>query len=199
MKLSSLALPAAATLALAVVLASCSSNTKTTTSSDSTATSAMTPEEKVARGKYMVSVLGCNDCHTPGGLYGAPDMNRMLSGSELGWTGPWGTSYPANLTPDASTGLGNYTDDDIVTALRTGHKKDGAPILPPMPWPIYANLTDEDAYAVAAFLKSVPAVVHAVPKILPPGTKAPAALVFPPPPAWDAPRTAPAGVDSTQG
>jgi hypothetical protein len=58
MKLSSLALPAAATLVLAVALASCSSNTKTTTSSDSTATSAMTPEEKVARGKYMVSVLG---------------------------------------------------------------------------------------------------------------------------------------------
>ena len=196
MKLSSLALPAAATLVLAVALASCT-KTSTTTSSDSTATAAMTPDQKVARGKYLVSVLGCNDCHTPGGLYGAPDMNRMLSGSELGWTGPWGTSYPANLTPDSTTGIGNYTEDDIVTAIRTGHKKDGAPILPPMPWPIYANLTDEDAYAVAAFLKTLPPVVHAAPKILPAGAKAPAALVFPPPPAWDAPRTAPA--DSTKG
>ena len=89
MKLSSLALPAAATLVLAVALASCSSNTKTTSESTTTA---MTPEEKVARGKYMVSIAGCNDCHTPGGLYGATDMSRMLSGSELGWTGPWGTS-----------------------------------------------------------------------------------------------------------
>ena len=197
MKLSSLALPAAATLVLAVALASCT-KTSTTTSSDSTATAAMTPEQKVARGKYLVSVLGCNDCHTPGGLYGAPDMNRMLSGSELGWTGPWGTSYPANLTPDPTTGLGNYTDDDIVTALRTGHKKSGAAILPPMPWPIYANLTDDDAYSVAAFLKSIPPVVHAAPKILQPGVKAPAALVFPPPPAWDAPRNAPPA-DSTKG
>ena len=196
MKLSSLALPAAATLALAVALASCTSNTRTT-SSDSTATTALTPEEKVARGKYLVTIAGCNDCHTPGGLYGAPDMTRMLSGSELGWTGPWGTSYPANLTPDQGTGIAHYTEDDIVTALRTGHKKDGAPVLPPMPWPIYANLTDEDAYAVAAFLKTIPPVVHAVPKNLPSGAKAPAALVFPPPPAWDAPRTAPA--DTTTG
>jgi hypothetical protein len=107
----------------------------------------------------------------------------MLSGSELGWTGPWGTSYPANLTPDNETGIGSYTEDDIVTAIRTGHKKSGAPILPPMPWPIYANFTDEDAYAVAAYIKTIPPVVHAVPKNLASGAKAPTALVFPPPPA----------------
>ena len=198
MKLSSLAL---LTLALAAVLASCSSKSSTTTSStDSTA--ALSPAAKVARGKYLVSVLACNDCHTPGGLYGAPDMTRMLSGSELGWTGPWGTSYPANLTPDPQTGIGNYTEDDIVAAIRTGHKKSGVPILPPMPWPVYANLTDEDAYAVAAYVKSIPPVVHAVPTNLPAGKKAPAALVFPPPPAWDAPKGPPPGAppaDTTKG
>ena len=192
MKLSSLFV---ASVAAAAVLASCSLKKSTTTSSTDS-TSAMTPEEKLARGKYLVTIGGCNDCHTPGTFYGAPDMARMLSGSELGWTGPWGTSYAANLTPDPSTGLGNYTEGDIVTAIRTGHKKDGTPILPPMPWPNYASLTDEDAYAVAAYLKSVPPVVHAVPRNLPPGTKAPAALAFPPPPAWDAPRTPP---DSTKG
>jgi mono/diheme cytochrome c family protein len=196
MKLTSLALPAAGTLVLAIALASCSSSSKTTTTSDSTAT-AMTPEAKIARGKYLVSIAGCQDCHTPGGLYGAPDMTRMLSGSELGWTGPWGTSYPANITPDVATGIGNYTEDDIVTAIQTGHKKSGAPILPPMPWPLYANFTHDDAYAVAAYLKSIPPVVHAAPKILDKGVKAPAALVFPPPPAWDAPRTAPPA-DSTK-
>ena len=194
MKLSSLALPAAATLALAVGLSSCSMKKSSTTSSDSSAAGGtMTAEQKVARGQYLVTIGGCNDCHTPGTFYGAPDMTRMLSGSELGWTGPWGTSYAANLTPDPSTGIGSYSEDDIVTALRQGHKKSGAAILPPMPWPNYAHLTDEDAYAVAAFLKSIPPVVHAVPKNLPPGKKAPAALAFPPPPAWDAPKTPPAG------
>ena len=191
MKLTSLALPAAGTLVLAIALASCSSNTKTSTSTDSTSTAALSPEAKVARGKYMVAIAGCIDCHTPGSLYGAPDTSRMLSGSELGWTGPWGTSYPANLTPDSTTGIGTYTEDDIVTAFRTGHKKSGAPILPPMPWPMYASFTDEDAYAIAAYLKTLPPVVHAVPKNLASGAKAPAALVFPPPPAWDAPRTPP--------
>jgi mono/diheme cytochrome c family protein len=189
MKLSSLAL---LTLFLAAVLASCSSKSSTTTaSSDSSA--AASPQDKLARGTYLVTVAGCNDCHTPGTHYGAPDMSRMLSGSEVGWTGPWGTSYAANLTPDSSTGLGNYTEDDLVTAFRTGHKKDGAPILPPMPWPDFAYFTDEDAYAIAAFLKSVPPVVHAVPKNLPPGKKAQAAIVIPPPSAWDAPKTPPPG------
>jgi mono/diheme cytochrome c family protein len=198
MKLTSLALPAAGTLVLAIALASCSSNSKTTTSTDSTSTAALSPEAKIARGKYLVTIAGCNDCHTPGALYGAPDMSRMLSGSELGWTGPWGTSYPANLTPDPTTGIGNYTEDDIVAAIQTGHKKSGAAILPPMPWPIYANFTRDDAYSVAAYIRSIPPVVHAVPKNLASHAKAPAALVFPPPPAWDAPRTPPAGADSSK-
>src|SRR5689334_8822018 len=53
-----------------------------------------------ARGGYLVSIAGCNDCHTPGTFYGAPDHARLLSGSEMGWAGPWGTVYAANLTPD---------------------------------------------------------------------------------------------------
>ncbi len=126
------------------------------------------------------------DCHTPGTLYGAPDTTRLLSGSELGWQGPWGTTYARNLTPDPETGLGKWTQADIVKALRIGQRPDGSPILPPMPWPSYARLSDEDLHALAAYLKSIPAVNHKVPDRLPPGTKAPAALIFPPPPAWDA-------------
>ena len=199
MKLSSLALM---TLFLGSILTSCSPKTSTTTSSSDTTRTALSPEEKIARGRYLSVVTGCNDCHTPGTLYGAPDMTRMLAGSEIGWTGPWGTTYAANLTPDPATGLGNYTEDDIVAAVRTGHKKDGSPVLPPMPWPNYAQFTDEDAYALAAFLKSIPPVVHAVPKNLPAGAKAPTALVFPPPPAWDAPKSPPEGgapPDTTHG
>ncbi len=144
---------------------------------------------KIARGAYLVTIAGCSDCHTPGTLYGAPDTSRQLSGSELGWQGPWGVTYAANLTPDPETGLGRWSEADIVRALRTGTRPDGSPILPPMPWPNFARLTDEDADAIAAYLKSIPAIRHKVPARIGPGAPASGAVVsFPPPPAWDAPR-----------
>ncbi len=160
----------------------------------------MTEAQKLERGEYLTWIGGCNDCHTPGTLYGAPDMERKLSGSELGWTGPWGTSYARNLTPDPETGLGNWSEDDIVKSIRTGQRADGSPVLPPMPWPNYAHMPDEDAYAIAAYLRSLPAVRHKVPDKLAPGAKAAAAWELPPPPAWDAPRTPLAGTpaDTTQ-
>jgi mono/diheme cytochrome c family protein len=184
-----------------VGLTSCTANKPESASpAGTTATpAAMTPEQKIARGHYLVQIGSCTDCHTPGTFYGAPDTTRFLSGSELGWTGPWGTSYPRNLTPDMETGIGKYTEDDIVNVIKKGHKPNGAPILPPMPWPNLANLTDEDAYAIAAYLKSIPAVVHKVPDILPPGKKAPAAIVFPPPPAWDAPKGPPPAAPAAGG
>lgn len=157
----------------------------------------MTQQQKIERGEYLTWLGGCNDCHTPGTFYGAPDMERKFSGSELGWTGPWGTTYPRNITPDSATGIGAWSEDDIVKALRTGQRADGSEVLPPMPWPMYAHLTDEDAYAIAAFLKSIPPVSHRVPDKLPPGQSAAGAIVIPPPTAWDAPRTPPAGQDTT--
>ncbi|HEU4725952.1 MAG TPA: cytochrome c [Candidatus Eisenbacteria bacterium] len=147
----------------------------------------MTLEQKIARGKQISYTSACHDCHSPGGLYGAPDTTRMLSGSELGWEGPWGVSFPRNLTPDMETGIGSWSEEDIVTAIRTGIRPDHTPLMPPMPWPMYAHLSDEDAHALAAFLKSLPPVVHKMPDRIPPGTAATVARVtFPPPPAWDA-------------
>ena len=152
---------------------------------------AMTQEQKVARGEYLTTIMACNDCHTPGTFYGAPDFSRKLAGSELGWVGPWGTSYARNLTPDHETGIGTWTEDDIVKTIRTGQRADGSALLPPMPWPMYTNLTDEDAYCIAAYLKSLPPVTHAVPTKLPPGTKAAKHdWVVPEPSAWDAPKAA---------
>ena len=152
---------------------------------------AMTPEQKVSRGQYLSSVIGCNDCHTPGSFYGSPDMTRQLSGSELGWKGPWGISFARNLTPD-STGIGSWSEDQIVTAIREGRRPDGTPLLPPMPWPTFANLTLEDAQAIAAYLKSIPAVNHPNVHAVPPGQPyAGGYLEFPPPPAWDAPKPPP--------
>jgi hypothetical protein len=111
-----------------------------------------------------------------------------MSGSELGWTGPWGTTYPRNLTPDTATGIGSWTEEQIAIAIREGRRPDGSPILPPMPWPVFGvGLTHEEALDLAAYLKSIPAVSHPMPAVVPPGqTPAGPALVFPPPPAWDA-------------
>jgi mono/diheme cytochrome c family protein len=148
---------------------------------------AMTPAEMIARGKVVSYTSGCQDCHTPGALYGAPDSTRELSGSDLGWQGPWGVTYPRNLTPDSTTGIGAWTEDQIVTAIRQGHRPDGSPILPPMPWPGFSRFSDRDVRALAAYLKSLPPVSHAVPSVLPPGAKVSGPLiVIPAPPPWDA-------------
>ena len=171
---------AALGLVVAVVgftIAACASNQAATPSQ----------EDKIARGRRVSFTSGCQDCHTPGTFYGATDTTRTLSGTELGWQGPWGVSYPRNLTPDMETGIGKWSEEDIVTAIRTGHRPDQTPLLPPMPWQMYAHLTDEDAYALAAYLKSLPPIVHKVPDVIPPGQPVTGAvLVFPPPPEWDA-------------
>lgn len=175
-------------LALSSALVSCTSQP----AEEKAAPPAQPAMTKLQRGEYLTAVMGCHDCHTPGGMYGAPDLHRALSGSELGWQGPWGVSYAANLTPDSATGIGTWTEVEIERALRSGVKKDGSPILPPMPWPDIARLNPEDMSALIAYLKNVPTVSHAVPKAVPPGAKATGALVpFPPPPAWDAPRKTP--------
>ena len=148
--------------------------------------------DQVARGKYLVTVLGCNDCHTPGYFYGAADESRLLSGSELGWKGPWGVSYPRNLTPEPQTGIGAWSEADIMNAIRTG-KPDGRMLLPPMPWPDLAALTDEDAAAIAKYLKTLTPVPHKMPDIVPPGAPVKGSFfTLPPPSAWDAPKTSPA-------
>src|SRR5262245_36383887 len=172
----------------ALALLSCTTRTTTTT----TMTADADPAAKVARGRYLVATAGCGDCHTPGTMYGAPDTTRTLSGSELGWQGPWGVTFPRNLTSDMETGIGKWSEEDIVMALRTGKRPDGSPLLPPMPWPNTARMDDQDVHAVAAYLKSLPAVKHQVPAVVPPGKKASGSIaVIPPPSAWDAPKGPP--------
>jgi len=175
-------------LALSGALASCSSQP----AEEKAAAPEQPAMTKLQRGEYLAAITGCHDCHTPGGMYGAPDMHRALSGSELGWQGPWGVSYAANITPDSATGIGTWTNVEIERALRSGVKKDGSPILPPMPWPDLARLNPEDMAALIEYLRNLHAVTHNVPKPIPPGAKAAGALVsFPAPPAWDAPRKTP--------
>jgi mono/diheme cytochrome c family protein len=145
----------------------------------------------IARGAYLVGSMGCHDCHTPwqmGPKGQEPDMTRALTGHPQdikvpaapklpeGWAwagsptntafaGPWGISFTANLTPDPETGLGKWTQDMFITALRTGrHEGKGRPILPPMPWPMYGKLNDADLRAVFAYLQSLPPVKNRVPQ-----------------------------------
>jgi mono/diheme cytochrome c family protein len=150
----------------------------------------------VERGRYLVTIMGCNDCHTPlkmGAKGPERDMTRMLSGhpqdfvvsagADLGkgqwmaatsqtmtaWSGPWGVSFTANLTPDAETGLGKWTAETFITALRTGkHEGVGRPILPPMPYDQIRNATDDDLRAIFAYLQSIPPVRNKVPQPIDP-------------------------------
>jgi len=149
----------------------------------------------VQRGKYLVTAMGCNDCHTPwklGAEGPGPDWSRMLSGhpadaslpappaasaawptavaaTMTAWSGPWGTSFTANLTPDKETGLGSWTVEEFIGALRSGrHQGRGRQILPPMPYPMIRQLTDADLQAIFAYLQSIPAIANKVPEPLPP-------------------------------
>ena len=154
--------------------------------------------DQVARGHYLVTIIGCNDCHTPGYFYGAPDTTRALSGSELGWKGPWGVSYPRNITPEPQTGIAAWSESDIVTAIRTGKRPDGRILLPPMPWPDLAALSDDDAMAIAKYLKALPPVLHQAPEIVAPGSPVKGSyFTLPAPPAWDAPKAPPPAPPAT--
>jgi len=150
-----------------------------------------TPDKsRLDRGRYLVSFGGCSDCHTPlkmGPKGPEPDMTRLLSGHPetaklppppklentpwfaatagmTAWSGPWGISYAANLTPDQNTGLGIWTEEMFVRALRIGkHMGASRDILPPMPWQNIAALSDEDLKAIFAYLRSIPAIQNHVP------------------------------------
>jgi len=199
---------AAALIAAAAMLPACSkqrepaSPASTPLQPSAIQASATTPPaadpDPVARGKYLVTVGGCNDCHTPwklGKNGPEPDYSRLLSGHpanlkltppaaaadpKTGWAwagaitntafhGPWGTSFTANLTPDEDSGIGIWTEKMFIDTLRSGrHWTSGRPIMPPMPWFNYAKLTDEDLKSIYAYLRTIPPVRNRVPEWMPP-------------------------------
>jgi mono/diheme cytochrome c family protein len=119
--------------------------------------------KQVQRGKYLTDIIPCTDCHTPGSFLGHPDMKRYLGGSEVGFAIPHlGVFYAPNLTPDKETGLGNWTIQQIATAITTGKRPDGRILAPPMPVQSFKHLTKADALAIAAYLKTLPPVKNKV-------------------------------------
>jgi hypothetical protein len=123
--------------------------------------------DPAAWGKYLVSFLGCSDCHSPVNPDGSLMHGYELAGGQRWNLEPYFTQlYTANLTSDKETGLGRYTDEQIRNAITKGIRlEDGSRMLPfPMPWPNYAGLTSGDVDAVIAYLRTVPPVSNDVPQ-----------------------------------
>ena len=166
--------------------------TRVTAATD--AAPAYTPN--VEHGAYIVNTSGCHDCHTPwklGPKGPEPDMTRALIGhpadlkmppppplpegpwlwlgaaTNTAFAGPWGVSFTANLTPDKETGLGDWTPEMFIATMRTGlHQGKGRPALPPMPWSVYGNRSDNDLRDLFAYLQSLAPVHNRVPEPVPP-------------------------------
>lgn len=127
-------------------------------------------QHQIARGKYLVTIGSCTDCHTPGHFFGKPDMSKFLGGSDVGFSIPGlGVFVGPNLTPDKATGLGKWTTAQIVTAFTTGVTPQGRKLAPAMPYDAYKSLKKSDALAIAAYLQSLPPVSHQVPGPFGPG------------------------------
>lgn len=136
----------------------------------------------VERGRYLVGITGCHDCHSPKTTGMTPDLSRALSGRPAttplpsatkdevhasldltAWTGPWGQSVASNLTPDPATGIGSrYSEASFIQTMRTGRKPNGTAVQPPMPSEVYQNMTDEDLRAIWAYLRTIKPIRNAV-------------------------------------
>jgi len=122
--------------------------------------------EPLARGRYLVSAMACALCHTPvSAESGAYDPQRFLAGGMRVSGYPWGVWYSRNLTPDADTGLGQWSEADIVTAITRGIARDGRRLDPmAMPWVWFSRLSPQDSRAIATYLKALPPIRNDVPK-----------------------------------
>jgi hypothetical protein len=185
-------------LALVLVIAACNQQQ----SSEAPNASAAPQQTHIERGKHLVDTSGCHDCHTPkklGPRGPEPDMDRALSGHPenvklaapyappadspwivaangdlTAWSGPWGISFAANLTPDTNTGLrsGVWTEALFIKAIRTGkHMGTSRDILPPMPWPMYGLMSDDELRAVWEYLGTIRPITNHVPDPIPPASE----------------------------
>lgn len=160
--------------------------------SQATARPTTASSRAIQRGRYLVTVSGCNDCHSPKLHPGSmqPDANRLLSGRPItteapskpahmgeiaasgdltAWYGPWGISYGSNLTGDPTSGIGRrYNEASFIRTLRTGKKPEGSDLLPPMPWPNYASMSDVDLKAVWMYLQTLKPIANNVNAATPP-------------------------------
>lgn len=137
------------------------------------------------RGKYLMDgIVACGNCHTPKGPQG--DLPGMELAGGLKFDEPFGVAYAPNITPDKETGIGTWTDAQIVAAIREGKRPDGSIIGPPMPIALYRGISDDDVRAIVAYLRQVKPVANKVDKPqykvpLPPSYGPPVTRVAAPP------------------
>jgi mono/diheme cytochrome c family protein len=185
-----------ASVAIAFAFNGCNSDQKANAADQKTVAAPVNLAERGKY--LVTAVAGCNDCHTPFkmGEHGPePDMTRMLSGhpeqfkltlsdapkvdmrkwvmtasaTNTAFAGPWGISFAMNLTPDSVTGMGTWTEDMFIKTMRSGkHWATARPIMPPMPQPAFAHMTDEDLKSIFAYLQTIPKVHNQVPDYTPP-------------------------------
>ncbi|WOK08960.1 c-type cytochrome [Imperialibacter roseus] len=174
-------------VALAAAMCACSQSANV---SEKPVSPDVMKREAILRGEYLVNTSACHDCHTPKVMTPqgpALDTTRLLSGHpasegiasipmQQDWilfsqgltaaVGPWGVSFSANLTPDDATGTGRWTYEQFETAIRKGKSKGlerARDLLPPMPWQMYQQMTDQDLKDIFAYLQSIRPVANAVP------------------------------------
>lgn len=117
--------------------------------------------DQIARGRYLVIIAGCNDCHTPGyaQLEGRVPESEWLTGDALGWKGPWGTTYAANVR----LSLSRMTEDQWVSYARNLRAR------PPMPSVVLNQMTEDDLRTLYAFVRELRPLGEPAPAYLPPG------------------------------
>ncbi|HEX6259917.1 MAG TPA: hypothetical protein VFZ51_04620 [Woeseiaceae bacterium] len=151
-----------------------------TTIFDAPHATVVAPEDReaLARGRYLVELLGCGACHTDGALLGEANMERWLAGSRVGiaYTNPMeyerpGIVFPPNITPDEDTGIGTWSDREIAAAVRTGSGRHGKGRIVVMPWQGYSKISDNDMMAMVGYLRSIEPVNFRVPENVPPGRR----------------------------
>jgi mono/diheme cytochrome c family protein len=143
-------------------------------------------ETPVERGAYLVkSIAGCGNCHTPKDAAGNAVAGMEMAGGYV-FNEPFGRAVSQNITPDPETGIGKWTDAQLLTALREGKRPDGTTVGPPMPIDWYRQMSDDDAAAIVAYIRTVKPIRHAVEKSqfkfpLPPSYGPPVGHVTAPP------------------
>jgi len=124
-------------------------------------TAAVAPSpETLARGGYLAGIMGCALCHTAFGPTG-PALDKMWAGG-LEMAEAFGTWRSPNISQDKKTGIGGWTDQEIINAVREGKRPDGTMLYPIMPYPFYNRMSDSDAKALVAFLRTLPAIENTV-------------------------------------
>jgi mono/diheme cytochrome c family protein len=135
-------------------------------------------DDEIARGKYLVAIATCGNCHTPGVFADNPDLTRFLGGSDTAFEVPTvGAFVGGNITPDQETGIGSWSIEQIATTLQTETRPDGSPLPPGIHSKGYTLISKEDLTAIAMYLKSIPAVKNKVPGPFNPGDKVTTSLM----------------------